>query len=121
MNIHSKNTKSKILYTFTALTAFFLYSNNAEAQLTGSIRQNFTGSLNKNCYETQRAASVNQNASNDALQKYCSCMATTVADTLSNTYVSEMEKGNIPVSNLTPIMNQAANYCTRKLNPNSFK
>jgi hypothetical protein len=34
---------------------------------------------------------------------------------------NEMEKGNIPVSNLAPLMQQTANYCTKKLNPSLFK
>jgi hypothetical protein len=98
-----------------------MFSESAFAQLTGSIRNNFIGGWEKNCFDTQRGASVNKNTPNDTLRKYCSCMATTLADTLSNTYVDEMEKGNIPVSNLVPLMQQTANYCTKKLNPSLFK
>ena len=119
MIIQLKNTK--VLRVLAILTLYFLCSQNASAQLTGSIRKNFMGNFEKNCYDTQRAASVNQKASNDTLRKYCSCMATTVADTLSNTYVDEMERGNIPASSVTPVMQNAANYCTKKLNPSQFR
>jgi hypothetical protein len=115
------NIKTRLLCALVILTSAFVFPDNSTAQLTGSVRNNFFGEWEKKCYDTQRGASVNKNTPNDTLRKYCSCMATAVADTLSNTYVDEMEKGNIPMSNLVPLMQQAANYCTRKLNPNLFK
>jgi len=115
------NINIRLLCALVILTSAVVFPEYSSAQLTGSIRNNFIGGMEKNCYDTQRGVSVNKNTPNDTLRKYCSCTATTLADTLSNTYVDEMEKGNIPMSNLVPLMQQAANYCTRKLNPNLFK
>ena len=86
-----------------------IFHLNANAQLTGEIRNNFLSSMQKSCYSTQRQGSPNTNVNDSMLKQYCRCSSIYVADLLNNALLRDVESGIIkPNSTWNQL---AADYC----------
>lgn len=97
--------------TLPFIICLFFITVNSNAAMTGEFRQVFLQSAYKGCYETQRAASVNQDYSNKSIQQYCKCTTTYLADLLNNQLAIEIIEGNVklPMS----LVEIASNYCVK--------
>lgn len=111
--------KSNLISYSVFLIAFLMYSNNATAQATDAIRSNFLNSFYKSCYETQTKLSLNANVSLSFLKKYCSCMATYVADSTNNEVIKDIDNGKVPVSVINPALQLGGKYCAKKVSDNN--
>lgn len=91
------------------MTAFLIFHLNANAQLTGEIRNNFLSSMQQSCYVTQRQGTPNLNVSDSMIRQYCKCSSIYVADLLNNTLLRDVESGKVKPN---AAWNQlAAEYC----------
>lgn len=99
----------KLGSTVTVFLSFIMF--DANAVMTGEMRQVFIQSAYASCYENQRAASVNQGISNKSLQQYCKCFVTYLADSINNQLAIEITEGNVKLS--TSLVEIATNYCLK--------
>jgi hypothetical protein len=91
------------------IAATLIFHLNANAQLTGEIRNNFLSSMQSSCFNTQRQGSPNANISDSMIKQYCRCSSIYVADLLNNALLRDVESGKVkPNSSWNQL---AADYC----------
>ena len=86
-----------------------ILSINANAQLTGAIRNNFLDAQVKSCFKSQRSASVNTGIEDKVLIRYCNCTGKYVADILNNQFLIEIENGTRKIEG--NIIELSGRYC----------
>lgn len=88
-----------------------MLSSAVGAQVTGPMRQTLINSTAASCFQTQRAASVNNTVDSAVLRKYCNCTALYYADTLHNELIKSIENGEQKLSPDLPAL--AGAYCQK--------
>lgn len=90
-----------------------LFSIDASAKLEGEFRKEFIDSTTISCYQNQRAAAENKAMSNKALNQYCHCYASYIADIPNSQMIYELQRGERRLSDFDSTIQLAAIYCTK--------
>jgi hypothetical protein len=86
-------------------------SINANAQLTGDIKNNFMNSVYDSCYKSQKSNLGYKNVPDITIKKYCKCASVYSANVLTNQIVKDIESGKQDGTILNNIVILGGKYC----------